>query len=173
MILQARSLLLRDFVQEDVPVLARYQADPRYLEHYGNDRIGAETIVKMALAWAREEPRASYQLAVVLGEQNELIGTVGLRRSSARSREAEFGCEINPDYWRRGYAREASIALLDFGFAHLDLSSVIARTVPTNARVHGLLGSLGFEEAADGVEDGEFCWVLTRDRWRHGQLDGG
>ncbi len=167
MILQTRRLLLRDFVKEDAPVLARYQADPRYLEHYGSDRIGAEAIVKMALAWAREEPRASYQLAVVLGEQNELIGTVGLRRSSARSREAEFGCEINPDYWRRGYAREASIALVEFGFARLDLSSVIARTVPTNARVYGLLASLDFEQTEDGLADGESRWLLTCDGWRY------
>ena len=45
MILQTRRLLLRDFVKEDAPVLARYQADPRYLEHYGGDRTGADAIV--------------------------------------------------------------------------------------------------------------------------------
>ena len=37
------------------PGEARYQSDLRYLEHYGSDRIGAETIVEMALGWAREE----------------------------------------------------------------------------------------------------------------------
>jgi len=167
MILQTRRLLLRDFVPEENLVLARYQADPKYLEHYRSDRIGAEAIVEMARAWAREEPRASYQLAVMLGAQNELIGTVGLRRSFARSSNAEFGCEINPDHWRRGYAREASIALLDFGFARLDLSRVTARTAPTNLRVHGLLASLGFEQTEDGVEDEESCWLLARKCWRY------
>lgn len=157
-LLKTARLVLRELRLEDEAALARYQADPRYLEHYVQPP-DARAIVAAAVSWAGQSPRQNYQLAIAWSEASEPIGCIGLRCLGQASGTAEFGCELDPALWGRGLANEAASTLLDFGFGDLDLIRVVASTAPGNRRVHALLTKLHFIPES-GMERAQ--WSRTR-----------
>lgn len=150
--LRTERLLLRDVRPADVEAVLAYQSDPAYLRHYGRPAPSSEEVralVEMLCRWADEVPRTRYQLAITL--DGRLIGTCGVRAEVPGATDAELGCELDPRHWGRGYAREASRAILDLGFATLGLRRVWARTAPENVRAIRLVEDVGLRRIADGL----------------------
>jgi [ribosomal protein S5]-alanine N-acetyltransferase len=176
--LMTRRFLLRDFVKEDATPFAAYRKDLRFLEFYGPaeaDPRHATDLVRRFRAWAAEEPRLNYQLAIVHRERpHELLGCCGLRRGDAPAGTAELGIELAPSYWGRyGYAKEILEALADYGFRALELEAIYGRAVDANSRIGRLISVLGAEPAdcstppwmqAKGWSQLE--WRLTRNKWK-------
>lgn len=131
--IRTERLLLRDFLPGD---RLSYQADPRYLEHY-EETPDEAAIRAQARAWASEEPRLRYQLAVVL--EGQLIGCVGARGDEGGC--FELGAELDPGHWGRGYATEAMRGLLDWLGPRVRALS--AETAPGNERAHRLAARFG------------------------------
>ncbi len=150
--LETSRLFLRDFRPADTEALVSYHSDPRYMEHY-SDTPDTEGIVQTAIAWANENPRLNFQLAIQLSGIEEPIGTVGLRITEPSSGRANFGCELNPNYWSTGYAEEASRALLDYGVSTLSIRRVEAWTAARNMRAHSLAERLGFRKSEHSKRD--------------------
>ncbi|MFQ5961073.1 MAG: GNAT family N-acetyltransferase [Candidatus Methylomirabilales bacterium] len=153
-------LLLRDFTEADAPKLIAYHSYARYLEFYAPDDREPSRVRKLLgtfISWSMERPRQRYQLAITLDEH--LIGTCGVRKETPDSMEAEFGCELDPDYWGRGYAQEASRAILAFGFGTLELRRVWARVVPENTRAVRLAESLGLRRKEAGL------FAILKEEW--------
>lgn len=171
-------LLLREFTEEDLPALARYQADPRYSEFHGPEEIGpdlARKLIELFLAWAAERPRQNYQLAVAQRDNpEEAIGSCGVRLKDCEAGRAELGLELAPEHWGRGFASEAARAILEFGFRDLGVQEIRGVTITENARVQRLVERLGFTkvEARPGADWmsargwSETVWGITAGRWR-------
>ncbi|HYO74910.1 MAG TPA: GNAT family N-acetyltransferase, partial [Thermoanaerobaculia bacterium] len=148
--LSSARLLLRDFDDDDAARVFEYQSSPAYLEHYDDavpTRDAVRSLVALFRRWAEELPRRNYQLAITL--DSYLIGTCGIRQPAGET--AEFGCELDPRFWRHGYAHEASATLLAFARQELQLERVIARTLPANRAAIRLAETLGFEDAGGGL----------------------
>lgn len=141
-------LVLRDFTLEDLPAYLEPQADPRYTEFYGPGETGPDFtrgLVERFVQWAAETPRRNYQLAVVPREgPGELIGSCGVRQHGCEPGKGEFGLELAPRHWGRGFATEAASAILDFGFRELGLQEIRGVTVTENVSVQRLVARLGF-----------------------------
>jgi RimJ/RimL family protein N-acetyltransferase len=168
-------LLLREVVEGDAAALAAYQGDPRSAE-FRPDAVPdfARKLVGNFRLWAVEHPRRNYQLAVALRETpRELIGCCGVRGERLEAGNAEFGIELDPRWWGRGMATEASRAILGFGFRELGLEEVRALSVTENTRLSRLVTALGFTVldrrpgpawmAVRGWSQTE--WQLSRERW--------
>lgn len=150
--LRTARLVLRDFRTDDVAVVFEYQAKPEYLRHYDGTlptRDAVDRLIALFREWAGAIPRTKYQLAITLNDR--VIGTCGVRQEPDRPAIAEFGCELDPDFWGRGYAAEASRALLVLAVQTLRLERVIARTRPENRAAIRLAEGLGFRMGDDGV----------------------
>ncbi|AGC43023.1 GCN5-like N-acetyltransferase [Myxococcus stipitatus DSM 14675] len=150
--LRTERLILRDFQREDTATVLAYQSKPAYLEHYERPpptEEEARAFVDMLCRWAEEQPRSKYQLAITL-DGGRVIGTCGVRKAAAEDTVAEYGCELDPEYWRRGYALEASRHLLTWSIATLGLREVFALTRPENQSAIRLAEALGFRRVEDG-----------------------
>jgi ribosomal-protein-alanine N-acetyltransferase len=175
-------LLLRDFTLEDRAALLAYQGDPRYREFYGPDEGGPEAtaeLLAMFLAWQAEEPRQNYQLAIVERAASPApIGCCGVRQKGFEAGVAEFGLELAPQRWGRGFASEAARAMLTFAFKELGAREILAMTVTQNQRIARLLERLGFSACGTRAGPGwmserglsETEWRLTAAPW--GALPG-
>lgn len=169
-------LTLREFVPEDwAPVLA-YQRDPRYLRFYPwTERSESEVrdFVGIFVDWQKETPRRRFQLAITLKENGTLIGNCGLRRKPNNDWEADIGYELDPLYWGRGYATEASGALVDFGFRELGLSRISSWCIGDNKASARVLERLGFRQEGRLRRNEYFkgrwwdtlLYALLRDEW--------
>jgi [ribosomal protein S5]-alanine N-acetyltransferase len=83
-------------------------------------------------------------LVMVREEDRKVVGAVGLHHFDEGHSSAEVGYWVGRPYWRQGFAREASIALVSAAFRDLGLHRVEARVfVGNTASVH-LLRRLGF-----------------------------
>jgi ribosomal-protein-alanine N-acetyltransferase len=141
--LRTRRLTLRDMTTEDEEALSAYQSNPTYLAHY-SEKPDTSSIIASAIAWAKEEPRSNFQFAVVLQSSGAVIGCAGLRQRDYPTGEAELGVEINPAYWRRGFAKEALNELLKFGKSRLAISTFWAEAAASNTPAQSLFDRLGF-----------------------------
>jgi RimJ/RimL family protein N-acetyltransferase len=139
-------LVLREFVADDWAAVLAYQSDPRYLRFYAwTDRSEAEVreFVQMFLVQQSERPRRRFQLAITLPEDGRLIGDCGIRRKPQNDWEAAIGFELAPEHWGRGYATEAALAMVDFGFRELGLRRVSSWCVADNAASARVLERVG------------------------------
>jgi [ribosomal protein S5]-alanine N-acetyltransferase len=161
MILRTERLLLREFVEDDWPAVLAYQRDPLYLRFYPwteRSEQEARAFVQRFLDWQQEHPRRRFQLAITL--DGAVIGKAGVRRLEPGSRVADMGYELAPSHWGRGYATEAARAVLDFGFAELDLHRVGAHCIAENTASARVLRKLGMREEGRLREHEHF-----RGRW--------
>ena len=48
--------------------------------------------------------------------------------------DIEIGYELKKEYWHQGYATELVLALINWGFDHLDVTRLVAVTRPDNLK---------------------------------------
>ena len=128
-------LVLREFTEDDWAAVLAYQNDQRYLRFYPwNHRSGADvrSLVQTFLGQQREEPRGRFQLIMALKETEELIGNCGMRRKPYNHWEGDIGYELAPEFWGNGYATEAALAMVEFGFRELKLHRVSSWCIANN-----------------------------------------
>lgn len=149
-------LILREVEESDWPVVLAYQRDPRYLRYddwaYRTER-DVRGFLREFVDGRDAYPRVSYHFAIVRKEDRRLIGLCSLRRAAATSFAAELGYEITPDEWGRGYAGEAAAALLEFGFAQLELHRVRAACIADNLASARVMEKIGMRPEGRAREE--------------------
>lgn len=144
--LHSERLILREFQEQDWQTVLEYQSDPAYLRYnpwWYRTEIDVRSFVRMFIDWSRELPRKRYQLAIVLKNEDRLIGNCGLRLQTPGVRVADLGYEIDQRYWGAGYATEAARTLIQFGFEHLQLHRIWAYCIAENAASSRVLEKIG------------------------------
>jgi ribosomal-protein-alanine N-acetyltransferase len=125
------------------------------VEHYDDD------VRNWCLKALEADPATPWLLRyVVLRGTNTLIGTCGAFKPDEKS--VMLGYSILPDYRRRGYATEATRALIDFAFAHEGIERVLAETYPELAPSIGVLEKCGFTFIGDGGEERTIRYEIRR-----------
>lgn len=173
--LRTERLFLRAFSLADSPRVRelageRDVADTTLnLPHPYEEGIAEEWIGGLAPAW---EARERLTLAITT-ESDGLVGAAGLRLVLDH-RRAELGYWIGKPYWDRGFATEASRAILGYGFDQLDLHRIVARHFPRNPASGRVMRKLGM--AHEGrlrehvVRWGRFedleCYAILQPEWR-------
>ncbi len=146
--LTTNRLLLREYCEVDWLATFNYQLDPNYLRFYPwpqRVKIDVQTFIRKFINWQYEQPRTKFQLAVILADQNQLIGSCGIRMKQANAHQAELGYEIAPVYWGQGYATEAAHRMLIFGFEELGLHRIWASCLLDNTASARVLEKLGMQ----------------------------
>ena len=77
---------------------------------------------------------------ICLRDSNRIVGGIGLSGET----EAELGYWIARDYWGRGYATEAGLAVMALADGSLRLPRITARRGTDNLRSANVLRKLGF-----------------------------
>jgi len=86
-------------------------------------------------------------------EDGVLVGFCGLKRGDAHNPiagEIEAGWIIARAHWRRGYALEAMLAAIEWGWANTDAPRIVAITSAVNAKSQAMMARLGMTRLADG-----------------------
>lgn len=84
-----------------------------------------------------------YDWAVILREENKMIGTCGFTRFQTHHDCGEIGYVINPAYRGRGIACEAVRAVLRFGFLKLGLHRIEAKYIDGNEASRRVMEKVG------------------------------
>jgi len=144
--LRTERLLLRPLRESDAADLFSIFSDPKVMRYWSSPPWPSideahRTIARDAKAMACGE---YLQLGIERLADAQLVGRCTLFNLVAPSRRADVGYGLARAAWGRGYAHEALLELLRFGFAQLELNRVEADIDPRNERSARLLGRLGF-----------------------------
>ncbi len=147
-VLETARLRLRPFVPEDAPRLhelagAREVADTTVSIPHPYPR-------ELADRWIAEQARAAAEgravsLAIEFKHEPGLIGGISLRDIDPEHRQAELGFWIGVPWWGRGYALEATRAMVDYGFGQLGLNRIHAHHMVRNPASGRVLAKAGFQ----------------------------
>lgn len=152
-VLQTERLILRRFELRDAAFILRLVNEPAWLEFIGDK--GVRTLADAA-EYLRKGPLDMYQrygfglYRVELAQDGTPIGTCGLIKRDTLP-DVDIGYALLPEFWGRGYAREAAAAVLSYGARAVGLARIVAITTPHNASSIRLLEKIGlkFERALD------------------------
>ncbi|BDU37819.1 putative Acyl-CoA N-acyltransferase [Vibrio nigripulchritudo SO65] len=154
-------LILRDFIPEDVSSYVRLTQDEKYQRFYDEEDCSvekAEFLVNLFVEQASEIPRSKYQLAIVLKDTSQVIGTCGIRIET--DHQASMGCGVAREFQGAGYAQEAVEAIAAFGFETLNVHRLYAETIGANKAAIAMCRQFGMRKEAQFVEHRFF-----KERW--------
>ena len=99
---------------------------------------------------------------ILLSDPRTLVGVVGYK-GMPKEGMVEVGYGVVGEHQRRGFATEATRALVDNAFKSPKVTRVIAETLPHLAPSIGVLDKCGFAYIGAGSEDGVIRYEITKE----------
>lgn len=166
-------LSLRPFSSGDLEDLFRLYGDPQVMEIR---KLGVQTyeqtgplLEEMVVQWTE---RGFGMSAVFEHGSGAFLGECGLRPVGPKDPAIELSYGLLPQFWGRGYAPEASAAVLGFGFASAGLDEIVALARADNTRSRRVLERLGLRlvrKTGDG-HAGTVRYAVAAEAWRSRQV---
>ncbi len=175
--IKTERLVLRPYEPEDFDAALSYWSDPGVTRFLYLEAFTPETFVeRLGVLMGRTELNDEgdvMTLAIVPDDVGQVVGDVTLFWRSAEHQAGEIGFILHPDHRSKGYAREASIPLLEMGFGAMKLHRMIGRLDGRNAASGKVLSGLGMRQEAHLVENewvkgewtDEIVYAMLRDEW--------
>jgi RimJ/RimL family protein N-acetyltransferase len=183
--LETERLTLRPFVEDDFeamhamrssPEVARYLYQEPATPEQTRDRL---TRLMAFTAWAKEDDW--FSAAAVERESGLTVGDMAFHWVSEPDRTAEIGFVFDPRHQGKGFATEASHALVDWAFHSAGMHRVIGRVEARNAASARVLEKLGMRLEAHFVENewvkgewsSELVYAVLEQDWMPGTQTAG
>ncbi|WP_066952152.1 GNAT family N-acetyltransferase [Streptomyces lushanensis] len=149
-------LVLRRWQDSDLEPWAAMNADPEVREHLGDLLTREQSDASVAQFQAEFDRRGYGWWAVQLRATGGFIGFAGLDQvdDGMPFTGVEIGWRLARSAWGQGYATEAALAGLAFGFETLGLHEILAVTTATNLRSQAVMRRIGMSrDPADDFDD--------------------
>ncbi|MEU8780584.1 GNAT family N-acetyltransferase [Streptomyces sp. NPDC048637] len=142
-------LLLRPAESADVEEFTRLSTDPEVRRFLG----GPVEEPKLAV-YQQHFASRPHVFSVTTRDEATVVGSVSIDPESRFDGRREVSYGFLPEYWGRGYAREAVAAVVDWALASVvsDNPSVIAVTQEANVRSCRLLEAIGMSHIDSFME---------------------
>jgi RimJ/RimL family protein N-acetyltransferase len=185
--LETERLVLRRFTEDDVDILVELDADADVMHFVTGGRptprheIETDVLPAFLDYYARFDGYGFW--AAIEKTSGRFVGWFHFRpQKDAPPNEVELGYRLHTSAWGKGYATEGSRALVDKGFADLDVQRVVAFTMVVHGASRRVLEKAGlryvrtFHEpwpySIEGEEEGDVEYALLRSEWEGGQRGG-
>lgn len=146
-VLRSERLELREFELDDAAFILDLLNEPAFLRFIGDK--GVRTLAD-ARAYLEQGPMDSYRrfgfglYLASLGQGGTPIGMCGLVKREGLA-DVDVGFAFRSRYWSRGYAAEATRAVLAYGRVSLGLERIVAIVAPENRASIAVLKKSGLE----------------------------
>ena len=119
--------------------------------------------------------KTHYSFFIVNNKTNEIMGSLGFVSVNKRDNHAEVGFVIAKKHRGKGYATEASQAIIDFGFKKLKFNRISIGHVKGNNASKGVIKKLGAKyegtirkniRTADGKYRDDFRYGILAKEWK-------
>ncbi len=142
-------LHIRPFTLKDAPFILELLNSPGWLEYIGdrgvrNEEDARNYLKDRLIASYTEHGFGFYYTGLV--DSGEAIGMFGFAKRPFLE-QPDLGFALLPAYSGKGYAVEASKAVMEYARTALNLEKLTAFTLPTNEKSIRLLERVGFHQA--------------------------
>lgn len=172
-LIETERLQLRELEYIDQYDLFEMDSDPEVHLYIENNPVKSIDEIEKAIRMLKKqyEENGIARWAVVDKMTHECVGWSGLKYFNQpvnnHNNFYELGYRFKKKHWGKGFATESSIAILDYGFKHLNVDSIFAITDPRNVISKKVLTKLGFEfqETFDYEGDPTDWFKLNKITW--------
>lgn len=148
-VLETQNLTLRLFKESDLEEIHALHSEPE-VDKYNTlgipkDFDETKKVMDPLLKANQQEDIENYTFAIEEREDHQFVGLIALRLGSKKYNGGEVWFKLNPSFWGRGYATEALITLIDFGFEKLRLHRIEAGCAVENTASAKVLQKAGMQ----------------------------
>ena len=171
MIIETNRLILREYKKDDFNDLYEIMSDPETMYHYPETFDIDKT--KHWIEWNIENYKQDgFGLwALILKETGGFIGDCGVTIQNIDGLLVpEIGYHTNKKYWRRGYAKEAALAVRDWIFQNSCYNVIYSYMKYTNIGSYSTAEAIGMKkvkEYDDPQNTISYVYAITRKEWEH------
>ncbi|WP_459499350.1 GNAT family N-acetyltransferase [Bacillus sp. C1] len=126
-------LQFRKYTMDDLEFYTSLWGNEKVLRYIGNGTLKTYTQCKKSLeGWVLPGYKNGLGLFLMIEKDTGIpIGHAGLVRQQVEGKEEiEIGYWLLPEYWGKGYAKEAATAFRDYGFQALGLNKLVSLINP-------------------------------------------
>jgi [ribosomal protein S5]-alanine N-acetyltransferase len=154
-------LRLRQLTRDDANALAAIFGSPDVLRFLNNPPIDTREKALKMIGWLDDRYKAheAVDWGITLHDSDELIGGSGFYLWDRESHHVDIGYHFLPTYWGRGYATEATRAMIAWCFDNLAVHRIQADCTDGNIASEKVLLKCGFK--VEGIWR-ESCWEHGR-----------
>jgi ribosomal-protein-alanine N-acetyltransferase len=153
--LETVRLYMREILIDDAELMFNLNVNDEVVKYTGDVAFGSlEEVRSFINSYDQYQIHKTGRLQVFLKKSQKYLGFCGLKTHSDKS--VDLGFRFLQEEWGNGYAYEASVACINYGFSNLKLTEIVANFMPDNKASENLLLKLGFNPFATEVEDGIF-----------------
>lgn len=165
LIFETERLILRPLEITDAKAMFAMDNNPivhKYLWNQPTKEL-SETIKIIEMVQKQYVDNKIGRFATLLKENNEFIGWTGIKFvndhvENGNTNFYDYGYRLNEKFWNKGYATEASIAWLDYGFNQMNINEMNAYTHAENGASNHVLQKVGFHFIEDYLDKNAVMW---------------
>lgn len=127
-------LILREITMDDADILFQLHSNPLVQKYTGEPLVSNVSEIKNAIEDRHLIDYETYgygRWGVILKSTNQFTGWSGLAYLTEFD-EVDIGYRFFPEFWGKGIATEAALAVIKFGFEQIGLKKIIAIALPEN-----------------------------------------
>lgn len=173
--LQTQRLHLKGISPQLIHHFFNSRDDAAIIDYFGCDAAGFEKLKRMHEEGMETHRSSLYYFLIVNQEDNRIMGECGFHSWNKTHRRAEVFYHLREDSDKgKGYVTEALRAVLDFGFAQMQLNRIEALVADWNIPSVKLLQRYKFTKEGrmrehylvnDTLEDSD-CYALLKREWQ-------
>ena len=172
--LETDRLILRPFVESDLVQFYEYAKTPNIGPNAGWPPHREINESRRILTGFIEDQEV---WALVLKEDNRLIGSLGLHADKLRTAPdvKMLGYVLSEDYWGRGLMTEAASTAIRYAFEHMDIKLLTVHHYSHNERSKRVIEKCGFRyegtlrrctQIFNGCIFDLCCYSMTKEEWQ-------
>ena len=178
LVLETERLVLRKIDENDAALQNRVLNTPTVMAYLGGVKELHEIEAKHAKAMASFARDGFGFMMMIEKTTGDLVGHAGMKRVdnplAPNVGDHEIGWLVREDRWRRGYAHEAMVSVIDWAFTSIGAPFLVALTCDSNVGSWRLMEKLGMVRRKDldftdpGMPDAEnptIQYSLTPEQW--------
>lgn len=165
LIIETKRLLLRPLELSDAEAMFSMDKNPevhKYLWQTPTKKI--EEIFKV-IEFVQSQYAGNNigRFATISKETSEFIGWTGIKFvndhvENGNTNFYDYGYRLHPDFWNKGFATEASIAWLEYGFNQMNIDKMNAYTHAENGASNHILHKVGMQFMEDYPDENGIIW---------------
>ena len=132
--LESERLLLRKFELTDATDVQLIRSDEKVMIYMDSERQMTIQHSKNFICDKLKmyEERTGIFWAIIEKSTNKFIGDFAFFKIDNKNSRAEIGYTLKPEFWGKGFMKEAMLNIFNFGFSNLKLHSLEANINPKN-----------------------------------------
>ncbi|WP_431158500.1 GNAT family N-acetyltransferase [Winogradskyella poriferorum] len=161
-LIETDRLYMRRFLPTDTQDMFEMDSNPKVHKFLGNNPVKTiEESEKMVAGVIQQYSDYDIgRLAMILKSTNEFVGWSGLKYEREVRQEFNYydvGYRLKESFWGHGYATEAAIASLDYGFNTLNLKEINAAADVEHTVSNKILRNIGMQPDGTFFLEGIKC----------------